>query len=82
MRNIIWVISMLWALAPLLSTASLDGERPPGEMLRLMDLLRAWDLVEDLDVIKRMRTLDRPDHSPAGPGSPNDPRAKIEEPQK
>lgn len=82
MRKVIWAISMLLAVAPLLLAGTRREERPPREILKLMDLLREWDLIKDLDVIKQMEALERADNPPAGPGSPNDPRAKVKEGQK
>jgi hypothetical protein len=81
-RKVIWAISMLLAVAPLLLAGTREEERPPREILRLMDLLREWDLIKDLDVIKQMEALERADNPPAAPGSPNEPRAKVKEGQK
>lgn len=82
MKKVLWVISMVLAFTPILLAGTRDEQRPPVEILRLMDLLREWDLVKDLDVIRQMEALDRIDVPPAGSGSPKAPRTKSKEGQK
>jgi hypothetical protein len=81
-KTAIWTISLLLALAPLTSAATAGEERPPREMLRIMDLLLDWDLIKDHEVVRQIEAMNRAENPPAESNSPNDPRAKTKEGKK
>lgn len=81
MRRIAWIFLLL-----LFCSSSFAGtkqeELPDRELLKLMEFLREWDMIKDLDMMRQLGNLDRAQEPTAEPGPQQGQRGKTKDKQK
>ena len=81
MRRIAWFL-LLFLFYSSSFAATKQEELPDREMLRVMDLLREWEMIKNLDLMRQLGNLDQMEGSVTEPGSQNPQRGKTKEKQK
>ena len=81
MRGIAWIFVLL-LFGPSSFAASKQEETPDREMLKLMELLRDWDMIKNLDLMRQMEQLERTGDSSAEPEPRSSRREKTKDKQK
>lgn len=73
MRKPPWLLLLLWVMQPLGSLAATKQvEQPDKEMLRMMDFLKDWDVINNMDMMKDLQQV--------APEAGQPPRAGAREP--
>ena len=73
MRNGLWLLLLFWLVQPVgASAATKPVEQPDKEMLRMMDFLKDWDLINNMEMMKDLQQ--------AAPQAGQPPRAGAREP--
>lgn len=58
MRNPRWVLLLIFMMQPLGSPAATkQAEQPDKEMLRMMDFLKDWDVINNMEMMKDMQQI-------------------------
>ena len=64
MRKRPWLLLLLWMMNPPGSSAATKQvEQPDKEMLRMMDFLKDWDVINNMEMMKDLQQI-APDASP------------------
>ena len=64
-KRIAWTTVLIVFFCPFYFCASRAQEEPDREMLRVMELLQEWEIINDLDTIKQLVTLERMEETSA-----------------
>jgi hypothetical protein len=79
MRKPPWLLLLLWVMKPpALFAATKQVEQPDKEMLRMMDFLKDWDVINNMEMLKDMQQIGPEAGQPqrAGAREPAPPRKK------
>ena len=58
MRNPRWLLLLIFVMQPLGSLAATkQKEQPDKEMLRMMDFLKDWDVISNMEMMKNMEQI-------------------------
>jgi hypothetical protein len=58
MRKAPWLLLLLWMMEPLGSSAATKQvEQPDKEMLRMMDFLKDWDVINNMEMMKDLQQV-------------------------
>lgn len=66
MRRMIWILILL-LFCPAAFAATKQEGPPDQEMLKLMELLRDWEMIKNLDLMRQLGTLEQPEGSVTEP---------------
>lgn len=77
-RRIAWVTFFLFFLYPSCFTALRAEEEPDREMLRLMELLQEWEIINNLDMMRQLETVERIEETSAERGYQESPPEEKE----
>ena len=73
MRKAPWLLLLLWVMkSPGLFAATKQVEQPDKEMLRMMDFLKDWDVINNMEMLKDLQQV--------APETGQPPRAGAREP--
>ena len=79
MRKAPWLLLLLWMMMPPATLAATKQvEQPDKEMLRMMDFLKDWDVINNMEMMKDLQQI-APDAGQllcAGAREPAPPRKK------
>ena len=81
MRQIAWILFLLFLYSSSFA-GSKQEERPDREMLKLMQLLRDWEMIKNLDLMRQLDKLDRTEDADLEQGSQNTQRGRTKDRQK
>ena len=79
MRKPRWLLLLIFVMQPLGSRAATkQEEQPDKEMLRMMDFLKDWDVINNMEMLKDMQQIAPEAGQPqrAGAREPAPPRKK------
>ena len=75
MRKAPWALFLLGLMQPLGSPAATKpAEQPDKEMLRMMDFLKDWDVIDNMEMMKDLQQV--------APEAAQPPRAGAREPER
>lgn len=78
MKKIAWILFLLLFYSPSFAGAK-EEERPDREMLKLMEFLRDWEMIKDLDLMRQLGNLDRMEEPATEPGAQNPQRGRTKD---
>ncbi len=81
MRRIAWVGFLLLSFSTSFA-ATKEEQRPDREMLQLMELLREWEMIKNLDLMRQMGDVERVEEAGTGASSQDPRRGKTKDRQK
>lgn len=82
MRQIAWVTLFLVLFYFSSFAGTKEEELPDREMLRLLELLREWDMIKNLDLMRQLGNLEGTEERPAGETGQKPPRQRTKDGQK
>lgn len=82
MRQIAWATFFLFHFCFSSFAGTKEEELPDREMIRLMELLREWDMIKNLDLMRQLVNLEGTEEGPADETGQKPPRQRTKDRQK
>lgn len=78
MRKTAWIVFLLVFYSSSFAGTKQE-ELPNREILKIMELLREWEMIKDLDLMRQLGNLDRMEEPATEPGTQNPQRGRIKD---
>lgn len=74
MRQTAWITVFLLLFHPSVFAGAKEEEQPDREMLRIMELLEKWEIINNLELMRQVDTLEGVEEISTEPGLQRSPR--------